>query len=102
MLAQQFLRENASTDLPVTQEQAYMVYKILGTPQDMLVASMNRMQQTFLTQFYRKLAIQLHPDKNAHPQATDAFQALQGAMEVVKANMTKNDTQFASPNSTYF
>ena len=84
-----------------------MVYKILGTPQDMLVASMSRMQQTFLTQFYRKLAIQLHPDKNAHPQATDAFQALQGAMEVVKANLamtSKNDTtQFTtSPNPTFY
>ena len=53
-----------------------MVYKILATPQDMLVASMIQMQQNFLTQFYRKLAIQLHPDKNAHPKATDAFQAV--------------------------
>ena len=73
-----------------------MVYKILATPQDMLVASMILMQQNFLTQFYRKLAIQLHPDKNAHPKATDAFQAVQAAMEAVKASQptTRTNTFF--------
>ena len=69
-----------------------MVYKILATPQDMLVASMILMQQNFLTQFYRKLAIQLHPDKNAHPKATDAFQAVQAAMEAVKASQSTTRT----------
>ena len=79
-------------ETPVTQEQAFMVYKILATPQDMLVASMIKMQQNFLTQFYRKLAIQLHPDKNAHPKATDAFQAVQAAMEDVKASQQSPKT----------
>ena len=34
---------------------------------------MMKMQPTQLTQFYRKLAKQLHPDKNDHPQAKEAF-----------------------------
>ena len=71
MLADQYLQQNALTSF--ARDQAFIVYKILGTPQDMLVASMLQMQQSNLTQFYRKLAIQLHPDKNSHPEAKDAF-----------------------------
>ena len=69
----------------VTKDQARLVYKFLHTPHDLLVAGMSQMQPTQLSQFYRKLAIQLHPDKNHHPQATDAFQVVQAAMETAKS-----------------
>ena len=54
-------------------EKAYLVYKFCNTPQGVLESGMMKMQPTQLTQFYRKLARQLHPDKNDHPQAKEAF-----------------------------
>jgi DnaJ domain len=69
------------TDCPLQREQVYIVYKFLNTPIDVLVSGMHQMQPNQLTQFYRKLAKQLHPDKNCHPQAKDAFQRVQCAMD---------------------
>ena len=80
-------------------ESAFLVYKFLNTPQDMLVAGMARMQPTELTQFYRKLAIQLHPDKNRHPQATDAFQVVQAAMATVKDSILNFQAPFTHNTS---
>lgn len=74
-------------DSPMQREQVYIVYKFLNTPTDVLVAGMHQMQPQQLTQFYRKLAKQLHPDKNCHPQAKDAFQRVQSAMDLAKAAM---------------
>lgn len=76
------------TDCALQREQVYIVYKFLNTPLEVLVSGMNQMQPTQLTQFYRKLAKQLHPDKNYHPQAKDAFQRVQSAMEQARASMT--------------
>lgn len=76
----------------VSLEQAFLVYKFLHTPADMLVRGMTQMQPQQLSQFYRKLAIQLHPDKNRHPQATDAFQVVQNAMESAKTSMRSSGT----------
>ena len=75
MLAEQFVSKQDGA-VEVSKEQAHMVYKILNTPAEMLIANMSSMQPQILIQFYRKLAIQLHPDKNGHPQATDAFQVV--------------------------
>lgn len=83
----------------VKMESAFLVYKFLNTPQEMLVAGMARMQPTELTQFYRKLAIQLHPDKNRHPQATDAFQVVQAAMAAAKDNNLNFQAPFAHHTS---
>ena len=93
-MADKFLAEQSSSSddssqgaSPVTKDQAYVVYKFLNTPSDMIIAGMTQMQPQQLIQFYRKLAIQLHPDKNHHPQATDAFQVVQNAMESAKTTM---------------
>ncbi len=52
-----------------------MVKGLLGMPLDKL------------NQAYRSIAKQLHPDKNCHPQAKQAFQRVQSAMETVKARI---------------
>ena len=69
----------------MSKDQAALVYKFLNTPHEMVVAGMSQMQPAQLTQFYRKLAKQLHPDKNQHPQAKEAFQVVQSAMDSAQA-----------------
>ena len=102
LMADQYLAEqtNSSEDnsssggsspCSVSKDQAYLVYKFLNTPNDLLIAGMTQMQPQQLIQFYRKLAIQLHPDKNHHPKATDAFQVVQSAMESAKATVRANN-----------
>ena len=101
LMADQYIAEqtDSSEDLPcggsspssVSKDQAYLVYKFLNTPNDLLIAGMRQMQPKQLIQFYRKLAIQLHPDKNHHPKATDAFQVVQSAMESAKATVRANN-----------
>jgi DnaJ-domain-containing protein 1 len=56
-------------------------------PADLLVQEMRAMNPTTttLTQFYRKLIKQLHPDKNGHPRAKEAFHKVQEAYTSVKA-----------------
>ena len=71
-------------DSSLQRDQIYIVYKFLNTPPEVLVSGMKQMQPIQLTQFYRKLAKQLHPDKNCHPEAKDAFQRVQSAMDQVK------------------
>lgn len=68
-------------DSSMQRDQIYIVYKFLNTPIDVLMSGMQQMEPNNLTQFYRKLAKQLHPDKNCHPQAKEAFQRVQSAME---------------------
>ena len=83
LLTKQYLR-----DLPVAsltspekmqriREQTYLVYKFIHSPIEMLASGMSQKDPNQLTQFYRKLAKQLHPDKNDHPQAKEAFQRVQ-------------------------
>ena len=78
VLANQFVAsQSPEDDSPVvSKDQAYVVYKFLNTPREVLELAMQQMQPQVLNQFFRKLAIQLHPDKNRHPQATDAFQVV--------------------------
>lgn len=63
--------------------QVFLVYKFVNTPVDMLIEGMKRMMKDQATKYFRKLAIQLHPDKNSHPMAKDAFQKLAAALQAV-------------------
>lgn len=54
------------------------------------------MKPELLSQFHRKLMKQLHPDKNSHPKAKEAFHKVQEAIKVVKkinSNQTNGQTE---------
>ena len=75
MLAKQFIRENTPDNL--TFEQCFLVYKFTQTQFEVVVSGLVSMAQTqtfvAVTAFYRKLIKLLHPDKNSHPLAKEAF-----------------------------
>jgi hypothetical protein len=53
-----------------------LVYKFLATPEHMLTQGMIQMDTNSLKSYYKNLALHLHPDKNSHPQAKEAFQKI--------------------------
>lgn len=71
-LTQEYLLQKEASST-MNEQQVFLVFKFLHTPEDVLVDGMCSLQPPLLTQFYRKLAKQLHPDKNSHPQAKEAF-----------------------------
>ena len=58
-------------------EQVFLVYKFSLTEVKLIVAGMQTLAQTqsfsAVSQYYKKIVKQLHPDKNSHPQAKEAF-----------------------------
>ena len=69
---------NAQVDAPeaCTFEDALIVYKVMGATDESLKGNVRRMGVKNARTVYKKLAVSLHPDKNAHPQAKDAFQRI--------------------------
>lgn len=49
---------------------------------------------------YRKLALQLHPDKNSHPKADEAFKAIAEAFEVLSDADKKRDYDMLGKTKT--
>jgi len=74
-LAEKYLRENACS-LMINFEDIFLVYKILITAKEILIAKLRIVPIQELCSFYRKCAAKLHPDKNRHPRASEAFQKL--------------------------
>lgn len=68
-------------------EQAYLVYKFVFISEELMVKGLMGMPKDIQNQAYRSIAKQLHPDKNCHPQAKEAFQRVQSAMDTVKARI---------------
>lgn len=62
----------------------YNVYKIVYMPFEVLVKTLSMIEKSQLNKHYRKLALILHPDKNKHEQASEAFKKLTQAFEVFK------------------
>jgi len=54
-------------------EQAYLVYKFVFISEELMVKGLMGMPREAMSQMYRNLAKQLHPDKNCHPNAKEAF-----------------------------
>lgn len=55
-------------------EDLFFMYKVLITPAELLLAKLKAVPKAELPSFYRRHAITLHPDKNQHPRASEAFQ----------------------------
>lgn len=47
------------------------------------------MKKEQATQYFRRLAKQVHPDKNQHPLAKEAFQKLSEAIQAVSNSSSK-------------
>lgn len=54
-------------------EQAYLVFKFLFISEELMVKGLLGMPHEAWSQWYRGMAKQLHPDKNCHPNAKEAF-----------------------------
>ena len=65
----QHVQENETVNMQY--EQVYLVYKFLESPLEILKATINQQDDT--KKYYKKIAKQLHPDKNSHPSAKEAF-----------------------------
>jgi hypothetical protein len=63
-------------------DQVFLVYKFIETPIEMLAEGMGRLPKETAKKYFRTIALQLHPDKNAHPSAKEAFQKMQQALEL--------------------
>eukprot|EP00826_Nyctotherus_ovalis_P044117 TRINITY_DN473_c0_g1_i14.p1 TRINITY_DN473_c0_g1~~TRINITY_DN473_c0_g1_i14.p1 ORF type:complete len:249 (+),score=54.71 TRINITY_DN473_c0_g1_i14:124-870(+) len=72
-LAEKYMKES-ECGLTVNFEDVFLLYKILYTAKEMLVAKLKIVPAKELCSFYRKYAVRLHPDKNKHPRASEAFQ----------------------------
>lgn len=63
-----------NTDLEnLTLEQAYLVYKFVFISEELMVKGLMGLCPGSLQSWFRSTAKQLHPDKNCHPRAKEAF-----------------------------
>lgn len=73
-MAMNYLYCHPTEGSKVSFQDAVLVYKILATPNELLLQTMKGVGDTELSSMYRKNALRLHPDKCKHPQAVQAFQ----------------------------
>jgi hypothetical protein len=57
----------------LSMEQAYLVYKFVFISEELIVKGLMGMCPGSLQPWFRWAAKLLHPDKNSHPQAKEAF-----------------------------
>jgi hypothetical protein len=86
--AEKYMASNEYRGLPCY-EDLHFLYKIIVTSQEMLIAKLWMLPQQEINSFYRKCAMRLHPDKNPHPQAMEAFQKFHECYKVC-INSKKN------------
>jgi len=80
--AEQFLsRENSCQK--VNFQQVLQVYKVLIMPEEILQKYMTSLNLELLKSEFRRMAKILHPDKNNHPKAGNAFQKVYKVYEAV-------------------
>lgn len=74
------------SDRPFTEEQESITLSILNRPKHEfyeLLQVEKGASDNEIKKAYRKLAIRLHPDKNTHPRASEAFKRINRAFEVL-------------------
>ena len=82
-LANDFLTQGSSAEKD--HDKVFLVYKFLNTPAEVLQEGLFQMyQRQEANSYFKKLAKQLHPDKNSHPLAKDAFQKLSTTLSLVR------------------
>lgn len=55
-------------------DKVFLVFKFLNTPKEMIQEGLRQMlERQETSKYFKTLAKQLHPDKNAHPLAKEAF-----------------------------
>jgi len=74
LLASQNAKRDLANQMAENYDDLVFMHKILLTSKEMLVAKFLAIPKEELASFYRKSTIRLHPDKNSHPQAREAFQ----------------------------
>ena len=65
-----------SFDGKMTYEQIISVFKMLLIPKEILQKYLFALNSNVLKSEFRKMALQIHPDKNKHPKAALAFQKI--------------------------
>lgn len=81
--ANQFLSQNLCQN--VNFQQVLQVYKVLFMPDEILQKYMTSLNLELLKSEFRRMAKILHPDKNKHPKAGNAFQKVYKVYEAVIA-----------------
>jgi len=64
-------------------DQVFLVYKFCSTPQDHLNRGLMLKPRDLAKKYFKQVVVLLHPDKNHHPLAKEAFQKLKSAFEQV-------------------
>ena len=57
----------------LTFDQVFLIYKFIETPLLTLQEGLSTKSEEDVKRYYRSIARQLHPDKNCHPRAKEAF-----------------------------
>lgn len=74
----------------LSRDKVLLTYKFLVMPQDLLVSCMMaRPTAEELKRHFRSISLLLHPDKNDHPQAKEAFQTAMNAFNQASAMLSK-------------
>ena len=79
------LSESGRNDEKLSSQKMFLIYKFNETSDEVLLQSLKLMGDSENTRgYFKKIALLLHPDKNAHPLANAIFQKLSNATQLAK------------------
>ena len=73
-LAMKYFSSKENEETKTSLEDAMLIYRILQSPKQIIIQSMENIDKAELASLYRKNSLRIHPDKCRHPQADQAFQ----------------------------